>query len=303
MKRRALLGTLASLAVAGCTGRPPSDALALGMPSGQADCPPFGDDTERVVCYPEHADAPLSLAPSTDAADLPNADLTFTLANDTDTTFMTNFYSWALWKRENGQWFHVAPQVTPDPLHTLPSGESHAWRGTMTSTGHADGGPSDDQDVSVAGLGGGEYAFTTDGWFEDSDYEHKVGLGAHFELHGEPVSLTPTDDASSTRDGDTVVVTTDAESTEHTRRAFVVERETAPSNRPVRRRITEQLLRPALSHTDASLFRNTIPFFEDGVTTVRLETQNGTTPAFGVDEPYYLEYEGETYRVSAEELE
>ncbi|WP_232686048.1 hypothetical protein [Halobacterium zhouii] len=333
MRRRALLGTIASLAAAGCTGRPPtiaapgaddsatptadrtsdpspnetldsSVAATLGAAPGQTDCPPFGDDTERVVCYPEQADAPLSLVPSADTADLPNADVTFTLTNDTGATFMTNFYGWALWKREHGQWFHVAPKVVPQPLHTLPSGESHEWRTTMTNTGSPDVGPSAEQDISLAGLGGGEYAFATDGWFEGGDYEHKVGLAARFDLNGDPVELTPTADASPTRNGDTVVVTTDAEVGENAKRAaFVVEAiRVVPPDRTVRHRITEQLLRPMLPFGDRDLFRNTIPFFEDGVTTVRLEAQTTTTPPFGVTEPRYIEYEGETYRVSTEEL-
>ena len=43
-------------------------------------------------------------------------------------------------------------------------------------------------------------------------------------------------------------------------------------------------------------------FFEEGVETVRYETYDGTHPAFGVQEPHVIEYEGEFYRVSAEEL-
>jgi hypothetical protein len=329
MRRRALLGTLASIAVAGCTGRTvPNDSptddptsstpapstdqpttnsksdpaypSTLGVPAEQADCPPFDDDTERVVCYPEHADASLSLAPSSDAVDLP-ADVTFTLANNTDTAFGTNFYGWSLWKREDSQWFHIAPHVTPDPLHVVLSGESHEWHVTMTNAENADAGASGQQDITLAGLGGGEYAFATDGWFEGDDHEDKIGLGARFDLRGDPVELTPTEDASTTRDGDTVVVTTDAESTE--RAAFVVEREGVPPDQPLRHRITEQLLRPGLPADDPNVFRNTIPFFEDGVSTVRLETQTGTSPPFGVNDPYYLEYEDEQYRVSAESLE
>ncbi|WP_269844154.1 hypothetical protein [Halegenticoccus soli] len=38
------------------------------------------------------------------------------------------------------------------------------------------------------------------------------------------------------------------------------------------------------------------------MTDVRLEEPNGVRPAFGVGEPYVVEYEGERYRIEAEVL-
>jgi hypothetical protein len=328
MKRRALLGTLASLAVAGCTGTAsepttstttqtttanpstttqttvpsatPPELRTLGVPATESDCP-LGDDG-RAVCYPEHSDAILSLTPADDALDLPTDSTTFTLANDTDHEYRTNFYGWRLSKRVDGEWFHVAPRFYPEPLHMLPAGESHEWSFTVDNTQSPAGGASSDPDVTLAGLGGGEYAFTANGWFRTGEDEpFRVALGARIEMNGDPVELTPTDGVSTTRDGDTVVVTSDEEPGENEElSAFIVEREGVPPGRPLQRYITEQLLREGPGTDRRTPFRNTIPFFEDGVATVRFETPDSTVPPFGIDEPIYVEYEDEQYKVTSE---
>jgi len=333
MRRRALLGTLASLAVAGCTGTgaqpsgtdtptkrtasttpttstttssdaTPEELLSLGIPTTQSDCP-LGDEG-RAVCYPEQTGASLSLTPADDELDLPADSTTFTLANDTDYEYHANFYGWSASKRVDGEWFHVAPQFWPQPLHILPAGASHEWSFAVDNDQSPTGGSSTDQDVTLAGLGGGEYAFTVQGWFplgDDHDSFH-VALGAHFELLGDPVELTPTDDVSASRDGDNVVVTTDEEPTEEEEpSAFVVELSGVPQGQPVRERITEQIVRPGPGTASRPLFRNTIPFFEEGVQTVRLEAPDATIPPFGVDEPQYIRYEGETYEISTKRLD
>jgi hypothetical protein len=49
--------------------------------------------------------------------------------------------------------------------------------------------------------------------------------------------------------------------------------------------------------------RNTLPFFEAGVARVRYVADDATWPAFGVQEPYRISYEGELFEVSASVLE
>ncbi|MFC3476979.1 immunoglobulin-like domain-containing protein [Halobacterium litoreum] len=333
MKRRALLGTLASLAVAGCTssGSTPDDTQTtqrttqttdrttqttdatttatlpdelrtLGAPASDVDCPVADTDDGRVVVHGEHPDSPLSLSLDDDTLDLPADETTFVLANDTDYRFMTNFYGWKLSKRVDGRWFRVAPQFWPQPLHSLPAGESHEWSFAVDNGDPVDPGSGGMDDIALAGLGGGTYAFTTHGSFSPEDGESvPVGFCAEFELNGDPVELTPTDGVTASRDGATVTVTTGEEPTEdEPMSAFVVERVEPQAETPVRERITEQLLRPDPGFGDQSGYRNTIPFFEDGVDTVRLEAPNGTHPPFGVDEGYFVEYEGERYRISSE---
>jgi hypothetical protein len=244
------------------------------------------------------------LTPPTQRGSLPTATFEFTLRNETDVRFDTNFYAWRVWKRVDGEWFHVAPQGWNDPLMALGPGDSHVWK--LTVDGRENRAPSTaasgTETLSLTGLGGGTYAFVVDGWFATADHENSVGFAARFDLGGDPVELTPTSEVTeTTREDGTVVVDTAHEAGDGARRAaFVVERlgtdsgETPPTD--VRRLVTEQVLR------DRRL-RNTLPFFEDGVETVRLEEQNSVWPAFGVRRPQRIVYEGVHYRLSAEALE
>lgn len=348
MKRRALLGTLATLgattAAAGCLGSPgqsddsttaatttqspatstepatsttdsgdetPSELLELGDPASAVDCP--APDEGRAVCYPEHADAALSLTPGPETISLPSGETTLTLANDTDHEYRTNFYGWTLSKRVDGEWYRIAPQYHPEPMHVLPSGTTHEWTLAVDNSEAPTGGAAAEEDVDLAGLGGGEYAFTVSGWFpvtdDDGDDESfYVAAGARFDLEGDPLELTSVGDLDASRDGSTVTVTSSEEPTEETPLSVLtVERvgeAGVPPSRPIRDRIVEQLLRPRMDVMgDPNPLRNALPFFEGGVDTVRYEAPSGVTPAFGLDEPYYLGYDDEIYEVTSERAE
>lgn len=328
MKRRALLGTLASLAVAGCTSdgpgerdtdttrtttspatttastATPPEIRELGVPVADADCPFDADSVERVVCYPEQTDAPLSLTPERDELDLPADQTTFALANDTEHAFSVNFYDWGLHKRVDGDWYYVTPQEIPEPLHTLPAGETHEWAFAVDNGEEPSAGPASDAAISVAGLGGGEYAFEVSGWFESGDHEHRIGVGARFRVNGDRLELAPPDGLSGTRDGDTVVVTPDDTDSEPTE-AFVVERveETGvPTEKQVHGHIAEQLVRPAPG-ANRLLLRDALAFFEDGVATVRVEEATEFALPFPRDERYYFAYRGAVYEARVEPVE
>ncbi|SEO86708.1 hypothetical protein SAMN04487948_10655 [Halogranum amylolyticum] len=337
MQRRALLSTVGAAAFAGCLAddapSPTGDSAEPSTPNAtdvtdattqtsetetatatppdvgvvptEAAGPPWDDDVKRVVAWPDVTDeTPVALTPATQRGSLPTATVEFTLTNDTDVRFDTNFYAWRVWKRVDGEWFHVAPRAWNQPLMSLAPDESHAWTLTVDNTRLDDeplpraGGT---EELSLAGLGGGTYAFTVDGWFAGEGYRDGVGFVARFDLDGDPVELTPTDEVTATtRDGDAVVVETDRETGGESRlAAFVVERvessvsESADDD--VRRLVTEQALR------DRKL-RNTLSFFEAGVETVRLQEQNSVWPVFGVREPRTIAYDGVRYRLSAEEL-
>jgi hypothetical protein len=333
MQRRALLAAIGTAAVAGCvadespagteadtdtsetpdgdpatTTEHPTTATPetpdVGVSPSEAAGPPWDDDIEHVVAWPDVTDeTPIALTPSTQQGSLPTTTFEFTLTNETDVRFDTNFYAWRVWKRVDGSWFHVAPTAWPQPLMALEPGESHMWTLTVDNT-KSDGAPFSHvegrQSILLSGLGGGTYAFTTDGWFATEDYQNGLGFAARFDLSGDPVELTPTDEVTeTTREGDTVVVNTDREAGGDARKAaYIVDRvaEGESSDGAARGVITEQILRNRE-------LRNTLPFFEDGVETVRLEEQNATFPAFGINDPRLVEYEGVRYRITAEELE
>ncbi|NIC00337.1 hypothetical protein [Halobacterium sp. R2-5] len=331
MKRRALLGTLASLALAGCTSSGPGERVTettrtttppttdatttepsatppeirdLGVPVDDADCPFDGDGVERVVCYPEQTDVPLSLTPDSDELDLPTDQTTFALENDTEHAFSLNFYDWGLHKRVDGRWYYITPQEIPEPLHTLPAGETHEWTFAVDDSDEPSSGPASESAIDVVGLGGGAYAFETSGWFDSGDHEHRVGLGARFRVKGAPLELTAPEGLSGARDGDSVVVTRDGEDAEPTE-AFVVARvgeAGVPFEKQIHQHVAEQLVRPEPGRS-RPLLRDALAFFEDGVETVRLEEAGEFDPPFPRDERYYFEYRGAIYEAAVESVE
>lgn len=275
----------------------------LGVPAKEADCPTGEDDVVRVVHGSnfDEGEVPIGLKKNAESIELPRGAVSFTLTNGTETTFMMNPYRWSVWKHIDGDWLHVLPQFWNQPLMELGSGDEHTWTVTIANEDEDGLRPAQGTDGdTVAGIGGGEYAFVTNGWFEGDGHEEKTGFCAGFTVEGGAVEVTPTESAVAERDDDTVVVTDDRDPTEHTRlAAFVLTR--TEETEDAERMIPEQAVRWDY-HAKSFSYRNTLPFFEEGVNEVRYETYNGTHPAFGVQEPHAIEYEGEFYRVSAEEL-
>lgn len=276
------------------------DYPEIGVPSDEAGGPPFDDDVDRVVWWgDERPDSPVRLAVDRRSGSLPEATFGFSLVNDSDLPFAYNPYNWGVWKRVDGSWYSVAPRVVPDPLSVLSPGSEHAWRLTVDADRSLPdsqyGGPQGSESVTIGGLGGGTYAFETDGWFEGQDYRDSTGLAVRFVLDGDPLTVTLDDSVTETsRGGSTVTVRTDVQSTAETRPCvFVLERDDDPE---AERRIPEQIVR------DPRL-RKTLPAFEPGVDTVRLVEPNGTVPPFGVNDPWTFRFRGTAYRVTARELE
>lgn len=318
MNRRQVLALLGSTGIGGClggggSGNPAStprtaatttdratdrtaatDLPELGVPNPEG-CPSFDSDVKRVVCSPD-VDAPLTFESGHQSGSLPRAEFEFVLTNGTNAQFGVNFYGWSVWKRAQGEWFRVAPRMVPQPLMYLRPGDSHAWHLTVDNTDldrpipRAEG----TANVTVVGLGGGTYAFGTDGWFEGQHYENGTGIATRFELTGDPLPLNPVGVDRTERDGDTVVVHDDPNENED-RAAYVVTRVEDPSEKP-RRMITEQVVR-------RTPLRNALAHFESGVRQVRLEAGTTTYPAFGVRDARYVEYEGQTYRIETERLD
>jgi hypothetical protein len=265
------------------TGTETPASPTLEIPS-ENHCPAFGDS--QVVCSVDADDGTtLQMVPSKASAPLPKADLSFTLRNETGVTFTTNYYDWSAWKRVDGEWFHIAPQVVPEPAMMLESGGSHTWNLTIDNTDLdavivlAEG----TEDVALAGLGGGTYAFGIRGWFRGQSYENGTAAAARFELVSDALELTPTADLEVVeRNGDQ----------KHVRQGdggntFVATRiETSDSNpRPM-------LLEKAIRITP---LRNLLASFEPGIRSVRLDAERTGPFLF---ETEAIEYEGEIYRIT-----
>ncbi|WP_224269012.1 hypothetical protein [Haloprofundus salinisoli] len=332
MQRRALLASLGSLSVAGCisggdsgrsqttrttrrtqstslpspttesstkTDRPTTTAADppenVGIAPTDSDCP-APENADRVVCAGETDlnDAPLPFSASTTSGSLPEATFKFTLRNRSAARFDINFYAWRMWKRVNGEWFHVAPRGWPQPLMMMRPGDSHSWSVTLErdlpnpgmarccSGGGTKGG-------TLGGFGGGEYAFLTDGWFA-GDSGRRIALVARFELAGDPLVLEPAKIETWAREGDTVTVRSGYDDGDGEMATLVVTRTDADPDRTL---IPEQAVR------DYRL-RNTLPFFDDGVRQVRFRQREGTVPPFGVNDSFVVVYGGERFRVSVE---
>lgn len=300
MDRRALLATVGSLGVAGCidTGEPPRGD-SRDWPDS---CPSFDEDVVEVHCTAPSTprDTPVVMGRSTAHATLPIGTLSFTLRNEGSQTFTTNFWEWHVHKYVDGRWFHIAPRFWHVPAMDVASGESHTWTLTVDNT-KLDGSPlptaRGTKAVDLAGLGGGQYAFGTTGWFEDGDHEYQTGVAALFELDGPGIELRPTDEVTAVKaDGETVTVRAEREDLDQSRiAAFELTRTDDPEGQ-VREYIVEMAMRNRR-------LRNTLPFFESGVERVRLVEPNSTYPPFGVNEPRAIAYGGETYQITAEVLE
>ncbi|THE65929.1 hypothetical protein D8Y22_05255 [Salinadaptatus halalkaliphilus] len=300
--RRTLLASIGGLVLSGCLSRGSRGELPVEgtFPNGY----PEYDDVERVVAYGEidPDTTPIYLEPSTTTL-TENEGATFTLTNAAGRTFALNPYGWRLHKRVDDRWYHVAPWEVPLPLTNLRAGDSHVWTLRVDNAALEPGGSPDrgggQEPNPIAGLGGGEYAFGTRGWFEDESHEDAIGFSARFDLETEPLELTPSDAISETKwDDETLVAMSDrgdADSDSTRLGAYELVR----TDDDVRGdpHITETLMRNDQLRDVVALAR------EYDADRVRLKEYDGTHPIFGSRDDGYYEYDGETYEISTRELE
>ena len=305
MHRRALLLALGSSALAGCSARlpaddskpsntatpTPTDVRGTGIDAAPGDCPASHG---TVVCTPAAPDGtPMLLEPSTTSPSLPGA-VTFELANGTSRPFVSNFYGWTLHKRVDGEWFRIAPVMWKQPIHRLPSGETHRWETTLRGlpdhpVALADG----DEQVTLEGLGGGRYAFSIGGHFDGRDGQY--AFVAPFDVEGPPLELRPTDRIRDVVvDGESVTARLDTRGDREA--VYTLRRVEDDPN--ARRLVAERLVRSDHAYhprRDAMALA-----LEHDATHVELRGPNGTSPPFGVDDDgERFRHGGVTWAVSA----
>lgn len=279
------------------------DGIETGSP-GPDSYPDYATNAAKTIAYDDvdPATAAIYLEPSVRTV-TPGDSITFTLANGRDVPLQINFYQWRLHKQVDGEWFHVAPHEWPEPLMTLPQGEEHTWTVTPT-TDVTDSSMSNSvqgtDTLTVPGLGGGQYAFGTSGWFEGESHETQTAFVATFTFDADPLELTPTDAITETEwEGKTLVATSDRgdPDDEYSQLgAFILERfDDAPES--ARRLITEQVVRrPQLRDVLALAGKH-------DTKRVRLEEYTGTSPLFLVQGEQLVEYDGSFYRVTTSEVD
>ena len=339
MRRRALLLAVGGAALAGCLDRDPNgdstgtDPNADSNSPGDSDdpddeapliasadlageCPAYADD--HVVCYDavvahdrDVEDFELVLEP--EARTVGRGDtIAFELANRSGTRFATNFYNWRLHKHVDGEWFDIAPQEYPEPLMSIDPGGTHTWRLAVADDAVTEGEPVDrsgetgTEDLSVAALGGGRYAFRARGWFEDGYEDGTYAFGATFDVDAPALSITPTNAIVDTRwVDDTLVAESDRGDPEEGHLGAYELRRVgdagadgrSPSDDEVTRLITEQVLRNDQLRDAVALA------IEHDADTVLIEEYTGITPVFGARSGGYYEIGGTVYEVTTEAID
>lgn len=224
------------------------------------------------------ADQSVFLRPRAERVTLPET-ATFSLVNHTTETATGNPYFWELFKLADDAWQKVTPWAYPVPLAAVPPGGRKQYRFRFSngealpcSNGNA-----------VGHLGGGTYALRVG--ISVADRTH----AAVFEVAGDPVSVDPVAAVDATRDGDVVEVTSPKWDAGHGRGRVTVERADA----------ADDVLVPELA-ARRDVYRNTLPFFADGVDTVRLRTSDSV--ARTAENAGRLRYRGEAYAFTGTEL-
>lgn len=265
-------------------------------------CPPF-DDANRVVCYEavDPEESPLVLVPETQSVQ-PNQPTKFTLRNQSEQRFNTSLYHWRLYKRVDGNWHYIVPESWRLPITALRAGEDHAWTVTVPADRVSDGNPIErvrgTESLTIAGLGGGHYAFGVDGWFTSDSSDERTALAAGFEVNADPLELTVTEYIEETEwDGETVVARStrgDPIDDDDQPDTFILERIDS-SDPDTNRVIAEQVVRNGQLRDTITLSRK---FDADRV---RLEEFSDSIPPFGIRDDRTYEYQGTRYRVTTRE--
>lgn len=338
MRRRALLVAVGSTALAGCSDRDPNgdstgtdpdddsngtdDSTTTDDPNSPDDeapliasadlageCPPYPDD--HVVCYDavvahERDITAFELVLDPEARTVERGDtIAFELANRSATRFATNFYNWRLHKRVDGEWFDIAPGEYPEPLMSIDPGGAHTWRLAVAENAVTEGEPVDrsgetgTEDLSMAALGGGRYAFRARGWFEDGYEDGTYAFGATFDVAAPTLSITPTNAIVDTRrEDDTLFAESDRGDSESGQlAAYELRRVDDAPDGETRRLIAEQVLRNDQLRDAVALAT------EYDADTVLIEEHTGITPVFGSNSDGYYEIDGTVYEVTTETVD
>lgn len=298
MRRRSLIAALSTLGsglLAGCLGSTGGGPTTTTSTDGGIDCPRYSDRVETVVCTPDLDDpeAEMAMRPVGASGSLPETDFAFTLANERESAYETNFYAWRLQKHVDGAWFHVAPQLWPEPLMSLDPDDSHTWQLTVDNTDLDRSLPRSQgtDSATVVGLGGGTYSFGVEGRFANDPADTMTAFVTRFDLEGPELTLRPTPGVEDrVRDGDAVRLTWRREEGDPVTYR-VTELKSVPDEAvPV---IAEQVIRE-----DA--LRNAIALFERWTRFVEIETSTAALSPGAMTEDGTILYRGTAYRIETD---
>lgn len=225
--------------------------------------PPFPGDGGVQWFHEADRTTPAFVRPTSERAEL-DTQIGFEMINNTHEQLQCGH--WDLYKLVDGEWFHVAPTGHTDDCRILVPGGREQW-GLRAFNGQAvscSTGDCNCDGLTQGYLGGGEYAVVV-------GYGHATNeSGALIELVGDSVTVIPTEDVSTARDGDTVTVTTDrhGDGKRPADATFSLTRADSAGERI----IAEQVMtRGRFAPSDGGL-RNALPFLTDEVNRIVVET-------------------------------
>jgi len=171
VNRRALLGTLGSVALGGClSSLPGSD------PPVDAPCPDLSESAESLCSHT--ADPDPALRPSSwHLDDGAGVSVTFTLSNDTGVAARADDFPSLKRRVDGNEWEHVWPMVLPQPGTEVASGSAYAWEFLFYAEESTDDA---DETVTLFELDPGTYAAVVDAELGD----RTVQCVAPFEVGG-----------------------------------------------------------------------------------------------------------------------
>lgn len=215
MDRRLFMVTIPA-AVSGCLSLDGSTTATRPEPPEEANEPPAFADADEVH-YPASAGGPIVVTAEPSKAELPGATIEFEATNVGRSRFETNLYDWQLYKYVDERWWFLG---VFDPLQSsfaLDEGETHAWEATIGNDRNYRRptalSPSSKSSFTLGGVGSGLYAFSVVGTYGNG--VSGIAAVTPFELVGEAVELQPTANLETSREGETVRVTSPSGSGEY----------------------------------------------------------------------------------------
>lgn len=309
--RRAVLASLGSIGLAGCFDGRPGGSQNSGDDASVPEYLQPGADRDSLPAYDvdhlisNRARDPdrtrIYVEPDVDALG-PGGRIEFTLRNRSDVSLDHNPYRWSIHKHEDGEWYPLEPRPLPEPETTLPPGTDHGWGIGLDNEGIADGDPVErvlgDGTEPLRGLGGGRYAFATEGSVADDSFDGSVGFVSRFDVDAPSLEVVPTDAVVETEWEDDVLVGSSSRGDPDAAytRLGAYELERVEPTDDAEELITELVLR---NHRLRDVLGLAL---ETDAERVRLEEYDATTPLFGTEEPGIYEYDGLTFEIETREL-
>jgi len=184
VNRRALLGTVGSVALGGCLSELPGTG-----PPVDASCPDLSDSVESLCSHT--ADPDPALRPSSwRLDDGAGVSVTFAFTNDTGGAARVDEFPSLKRRVDGGDWEHVWPMVLPQPDTDVASGSTYSWEFLFYEEESTDDA---DETVELFELDPGTYAAVVDAELD----ERTVQCIAPFEVG----DGSAPDDASGTSSG------------------------------------------------------------------------------------------------------